>query len=451
MNIIIGIAILLTLMLSDNSSAPESVNIAARLCGLILLTALAPFTSAVLVFLNERKPSADRCFEQEMATARFTSSMHTAIWFVASLAIVLVLGWQDVVRYSMGFDGWVFVDEALIIAPMLISLIVSWAIFFEQQSHDIPMADRRRAMRQYVGLRCRVYLLMVLVPIVFVILIKDFWVYLQFMSPALAAILALLAVVAMLMLMPEVIRMMWTNRSISEDEGRSKLLALCNEHRMTVSDIKVWDTNNQIVNALVAGLVPRMRILMVTDLLLASFPTHELKAVLRHEAGHVRLRHLQKRLGFIMLPAIALLGLEMDPNATVEQCLGLLGVTTGATFIIGLVFFAYVVWVTTWLSRNMEFEADLYAIGAIGQENSQAEVEESGQSMADALLRFADQNPDQLSRGSITHPSLMERIELIKSSRLSTATAKAFQRRFQIGQIALAFAIVTVMVGIILV
>ena len=446
MNIVIGIAILLTLMLSDQSLAPGDINIAFRLCGLVLLTVAAPFSATLMVFLNERTPSSERSFQKEVATARLNSSIHTVIWLISSLAIVVALGWQDVVRDAMQLGHWILIDEALIVAPMLCSLIVSWAIFFEQTSHDIPPERRFTEMKNYVGLRCRVYLLMVLIPIAIVVLIKDLWPLLSQLSPAFAGLVAVSAIIAMLLVMPLLVRLMWTNRPITEIEGRESLLQLCKNHGLAVKDIHVWDTNHQIVNALVAGLVPRFRILMVSDLLLHSFPQHELQAILRHEAGHIRLRHLQTRIGFILLPALAMLAIEMDPNQTFNNWAADFGITTSAGLLLGLVFFAYVIIVTTWLSRNMEFEADLYAIGAFQKNNSEIQTAQNASVMADALLRFAEQNPDQFSRRSITHPSLMERIEMIKKANNSTKVARDFQRRFGFCQFAIAFSILLVLV-----
>ena len=451
MNIVIGIAILLTLMLSDSPFAPGEINVGFRVCGLVLLTAIAPFTATLLVFLTERKPSDERSLHSEVATARINSSIHTVIWLISSLAIVTALGWQDVVRQTLNLKSWILLDEALIVAPMLISLIVSWAIFFEQQSHSINPIRRRVAMFKYVGLRCKVYLLMVLIPIILVVLLKDLWPYLSELSPAFAGLVCICSLIALLSLMPVAIRFIWSNRPITENEGRAGLLALCDAHKVGVNDIRVWDTSHQIVNALVAGIIPKFRVLMVTDLLLRTFPQHELKAIILHEAGHVRLRHLPTRIGFILLPALALLAMEMDPNGSMNAWFSQVGVTKVAGLLMGLTFFAYVIGVTAWLSRNMEFEADLYAVGAFNKDINTSDSRELANAMADALLRFAEQNPDQYSRRSTTHPSLLERIEVIKKFVTDQASASKFQAQFQTQQFLLAFGMLVVMIGLIVV
>ena len=451
MNIVIGIAILLTLMLSDSPFSAENIDVGTRLCGLLLLTVLAPFTATVLVLHTTRTNSDEITFQQEVLKARFNSSIHTCIWIISSLAIVLAIGWHDIVRQTFHLANWIFIDEALIIAPMLVSLIVSWAIFFEQHSDSIDRDKRFAAMLQYVGLRCKVYLLMVLVPIAIVILLKDLWPMLEQLSPALAGSMAVLAIVTMLLMMPMVIRLIWTNRPITDEEGRSALLQVCQNHQLSIQEIRVWDTNHQVINALVAGLHPQFRTLMVTDLLLRSFPASELAAVLRHEAGHVNLRHLPTRIGFILLPALALFAMDMDPNQSLNVIFSQFGFAEGAALVMGLIFFAYVVLVTAWLSRNMEFEADLYAIGALNDRSAGIENPEHAQAMADALLRFAEQNPDQYSRRSITHPSLMERIELIKRSSADPKTARHFQRRFVVHQFMVAFGMLALMAGLLVI
>ena len=69
MNIVIGIAILLTLMLSDSPFSAENIDVGTRLCGLLLLTVLAPFTATVLVLHTTRTNSDEITFRQEVLKA----------------------------------------------------------------------------------------------------------------------------------------------------------------------------------------------------------------------------------------------------------------------------------------------------------------------------------------------------------------------------------------------
>ena len=99
----------------------------------------------------------------------------------------------------------------------------------------------------------------------------------------------------------------------------------------------------------------------------------------------------------------------------------------------------------------MEFEADLYAIGALPiSPGSDAQLPSNAQAMSDALLRFGEQNPDQFSRRSVTHPSLLDRIEMIKAAIHTPATANEFRRKFGQCQILIAFVITAATAAILL-
>ena len=163
----------------------------------------------------------------------------------------------------------------------------------------------------------------------------------------------------------------------------------------------------QVVNAIVAGVVPGFRVILLSDGLLKRFPQHEVEAILRHEAGHLKLWHLPTRLLSTALPLLALSIVEfrhLQGMSAIDfwfQPLGMTLLALGA----GYLWFA-----TRWLSHQMEFEADLYSIyvqdSALPDGNSR--FVERAEDMADALLRLAAISPNQYERGIVftsEHPS----------------------------------------------
>ena len=187
---------------------------------------------------------------------------------------------------------------------------------------------------------------------------------------------------------------------------------------------------------------------MVSDLLLSSYPEHELRAILRHEAGHVRLRHLPIRIGFILLPALSLAAMELDPDRSLHVFFGHIAAISGLhmdhRLLLGLMFLVYILAMTAWLSRNMEIEADLYAIGACAPEGHLPSPVSSAwaRAMTEALLRFAHQHPDHADRSSLTHPSLVQRIDMIRRANHDPQVASRFRIRFTLLQCLLAALIV---------
>ena len=70
-----------------------------------------------------------------------------------------------------------------------------------------------------------------------------------------------------------------------------------------------------------------------------------------------------------------------------------------------IVYGIYLLPTLSWLSRKMEYEADLYA--SMGSQAADPNH------MLDALVRFASFFPEQLDKKSIMHPSLRQRIDRI--------------------------------------
>lgn len=59
-----------------------------------------------------------------------------------------------------------------------------------------------------------------------------------------------------------------------------------------VRDILVWPTGGSILNGAVIGLLPRTRFVLLTDGLLELLTLDQIRAVMAHETGHLRYRHL---------------------------------------------------------------------------------------------------------------------------------------------------------------
>ncbi|MDR3410255.1 MAG: M48 family metallopeptidase [Formivibrio sp.] len=168
-------------------------------------------------------------------------------------------------------------------------------------------------------------------------------------------------------------------------------------------------------NAYFTGLGKSKRIVFF-DTLLKQLDEPEILAVLAHELGHFRHRHVVKRLAWtftIMLGLLWLLG-QLMHQAWFYQGLG---VTQGSTAVALLLFFLVLpvfsfifAPIGSWLSRRQEFEADAYAA-------KQAQASD----LVAALVKLYRDNastltPDPLySMYYYTHPPATIRIAALKS------------------------------------
>lgn len=175
-------------------------------------------------------------------------------------------------------------------------------------------------------------------------------------------------------------------------------------------------------NAYFSGLGRAKRIVFF-DTLLQRLQPAEIEAVLAHELGHFKRRHIAKRLAFSFLASLAFLALLgwLAERAWFYQGLGVLPALDGSHHGVALVLFMLVVPVFTFvlapiaslISRKHEFEADAFAVAQTG-----------GESLASALVKLYEDNAATLTPDPVhsafydSHPPAAVRI-----ARLQTAAA----------------------------
>jgi len=144
-------------------------------------------------------------------------------------------------------------------------------------------------------------------------------------------------------------------------------------------------------NAYFTGLGQNKRIVFF-DTLIESLSTDEIEAVLAHELGHFKRKHIIKRI--ISMAIFSIVGLAiLGWLITQDWFYNGLGVTTPslhaalALFLIALPVFTFLLHpVSSWFSRKHEFEADAYA----------AEVS-SAESLTQALVKLYEENANTLT------------------------------------------------------
>ena len=168
-------------------------------------------------------------------------------------------------------------------------------------------------------------------------------------------------------------------------------------------------------NAYFTGLGKSKRVVFF-DTLLETLSADEIVAVLAHELGHFKRRHIIKRIGMfflISLLALALLGELMQQDWFYQG----LGVSTPSNhaalmlfMMVGPVFMFFIHPLSSWFSRKHEFEADDYA-----KENADAK------DLISALLKLYRDNANTLTPDPVhsafydSHPPASIRIKHLQS------------------------------------
>jgi STE24 endopeptidase len=224
---------------------------------------------------------------------------------------------------------------------------------------------------------------------------------------------------------PAVIAPMFNKFSLLDNEAlQQRIQALLDKCGFRSKGIYVMDGSKRSGhgNAYFTGIGRNKRIVFF-DTLLDSLKPEEIEAVLAHELGHFKLKHIQKR--FLSTAALSLAGLAvLGWLASESWFYSGLGISQPSNWM-ALLLFMMVMPVFTFflkpvmslLSRKHEFEADAYAV-----------QQSSGSDLIHALVKMYRENASTLTPDPLysafhdSHPPAPVRIAHISGNMATTAT-----------------------------
>ena len=142
---------------------------------------------------------------------------------------------------------------------------------------------------------------------------------------------------------------------------RSRLEALCRRTSLRYRDILLWRTDNNMGNAAVMGLVPQVRYILLSDLLLETMTDEQVEAVFAHEVGHIVHRHMA---WYVVLIVILMLGMSLG-ETMLQPHLPRMPRHVNLDVVMNVAGFAIFWTVFGFLSRRFERQADVYAARTI--------------------------------------------------------------------------------------
>ncbi|HEX3152202.1 MAG TPA: M48 family metallopeptidase [Gemmataceae bacterium] len=296
-----------------------------------------------------------------------------AMWFV-----LLACGWGWAVRESLSFHQYVqFEDEPVdhpfllpgaefvVLAPYLITMIGSWAIFFDaervlQVTGSGTNTDRREfwTRRGYVGFLLRQNLLVLFLPVLLTIIqLSVLRVFPDLLTNVWAKAGGFAAGFAFILLVPTLVPFLLGLQPMPAGALRNRLEAAAKRIGVRYRDLYVWDTRGHIATAMVTGLIPRLRPIVFTDLLIRKLKDDEIEAVFGHEVGHVRHGHLLYYLVFLLLSFLTL----GAAYRAVELSGGISWLSEGTALVLSvLVAGCYLFVFFGFISRRCERQADVF-------------------------------------------------------------------------------------------
>jgi Zn-dependent protease with chaperone function len=287
---------------------------------LLLVISLAAVASLRVRHRLRQAPQQRENILRRYSAFRF---YNTLMLFAVYAVALYALGWgwaaQTMCSIGEGDNAWLVPGaELVILAPLLIAMILSWAVYYtaERALYDSahPLIGQRPFWTRwaYVSFHARQNLAMVLVPVVMLVGLKG----LQRLYPPLFTtpwfpVVAVGMVALLITCLPWILRLVLGLRSMPHGELRDRLNAAARRLNFRCSDIMLWNTRNGVANALVVGIMPYLRYVVFSDRLLADLTPDEVEAVFGHEAGHVKHHHMLYYMAFMVISLTVLANLWM--------------------------------------------------------------------------------------------------------------------------------------------
>jgi STE24 endopeptidase len=319
--------------------------------------------------------------------ARFTRAMYVArllipAWFGVGL---FALGWGELVEALLGrFARWPMELPGAILGtapPILAWMGLWWAQFPADRAlreqgmlvnlnEDLPV-HRAPGFWSYFFTNLRLQVLFTLVPVILILLIRDVACVALWRGGAIeldpidgtvlpqgAEVWVTLGALALVFLfVPEMLRHVLKTEPLPASALRNRLEALCRRSGLKYREILLWHTDHAMGNAAVMGMLPQVRYILLSDLLVETMTDAQIEAVFAHEIGHVVHRHMSWYAVFLTIIMAGMFAAEQQlgtrlAQGNVRELLNLITVVAGC----GGFFFLF-----GCLSRWFERQADVYA------------------------------------------------------------------------------------------
>lgn len=238
-------------------------------------------------------------------------------------------------------------------------------------------------------------------------------------------------VLFLLFFFPPLVRLLWDCKPLPVGPLRTRMEQFCRELGFS-AEILLWPLfEGQVLTAGVMGIIPRLRYLLVTPALLKSLTWEELAAVLAHEIGHVKKKHLLLYiflfLGFSLFAGAAaeplpffILGsdwfyqlvewLRISPETLLAVLLSL------PILLLLLLYFRYLF---GYFIRNFERQADLHVFSALGDSSA----------LISSFEKIAILGGNIRDQKSWHHFGIGERIDFLRACEQDRGTIRRHDRK----------------------
>ena len=105
-------------------------------------------------------------------------------------------------------------------------------------------------------------------------------------------VVGIVSLLGVMLLSPILLVRVLSTQRLPDSPLRDRLEQLCRDHQLRPREILLWKTHGDVANAAMIGVLPHLRYVLVSDLILESMPQQQILGVFAHETGHVVHRHV---------------------------------------------------------------------------------------------------------------------------------------------------------------
>lgn len=220
-------------------------------------------------------------------------SLQTALAILFFSLAVFSYQLKTIIREIPGAGQFDTISNILGLVYLFLFLAILWFTAFRTMRGIVDMGGSPWA-HVWSNLK---FNLAILLPYIIIIAVYDLlsllqipWVY-QLLGTALFQIVSFVLII--LVISPWLVTYFWDCEPLPQGELRTRINDFCQTHRIRFKNIMSWNALNKgLVTAAVIGAFPFSRYLLITPRLMELLDTDEIMAVVAHEAGHVKKKHI---------------------------------------------------------------------------------------------------------------------------------------------------------------
>ncbi len=326
-------------------------------------------------------------------------------WLGLGISAICLIGFRvaSAVQLWPVFEASMTLQSLVLLAP---SVMITAAVWFSEQRYGVAMgytqASGFRVIRDYINAMVSTGG-WILAPVMLMLVATDLLRWSKIVDEqSSATVISITGIVCVPFFVPLIIQRLWKTRPVDKAD-RTWVDSVLVSAGMKHLPVCVWDTSMRSYNALVAGFVPGLRTMIVTDRLMNDMPRRDLAMVMLHEIAHVRHGHVWLRM-LAMIPSWAAASLVSSFIASSPSVTVVTNVVAVAMTLISL----------RLVSHATEYDADRYACKLALNLPIACDPPKTRQEAADRYsisLRWVTRQERSPDRASWLHPSVSNRCE----------------------------------------